>query len=153
MSSQLSWSSCYVCVVCACSSTSASLLRLRWLTLFCRWGHNKYQDPYGRMTPALMRARAKYAKRNIITGLALSTFVVGTYAYSATAAGADDFSDVPTPPISEAALKELQANRAAIEKEAESMVTPRIKDSGEWEMPMKQGGVVVSAKGETSEKK
>ncbi|KAK9469585.1 hypothetical protein V1512DRAFT_245020 [Lipomyces arxii] len=69
-----------------------------------RWGTNKYQDNSSRMSPALLRARQKYARRNIITGVLISGFVAAIYTYAATAAGSDDFSDVPLPPLPETVI-------------------------------------------------
>ncbi|KAK9382294.1 uncharacterized protein V2V93DRAFT_366940 [Kockiozyma suomiensis] len=86
-----------------------------------RWGVNKYQDASGRMSPALMRARSKYATRNIVTGILLTGFVVSVYTYAATATGRDDFSDVPMPPIPEDTLQQLQSDRANLESKAASL--------------------------------
>ncbi|KAK9333233.1 hypothetical protein V1520DRAFT_332993 [Lipomyces starkeyi] len=76
-----------------------------------RWGVNKYQDASSRMSPALLRARSRYTKRNIATGIVIAGIVVSIYAYAATATGSDDFSDVPMPPLPENAVEKLRRER------------------------------------------
>ncbi|KAK9457612.1 hypothetical protein V1511DRAFT_494123 [Dipodascopsis uninucleata] len=73
-----------------------------------RWGGSQYMDSSYRMTPAMLRTRQKYFRRNFLTGLFLAGFVTSVYTYAATAGGADDFSDVPIPPIAEDQIENLK---------------------------------------------
>ncbi|KAK9478502.1 hypothetical protein V1514DRAFT_319996 [Lipomyces japonicus] len=70
------------------------------------------------MSVALLRTRERYRTRNLITGAIMFTFVGAVYTYAATATGADDMSDVPLPPISDAALAKLQQERDTIKDSA-----------------------------------
>ncbi|KAK9240803.1 hypothetical protein V1525DRAFT_385105 [Lipomyces kononenkoae] len=76
-----------------------------------RWGVNKYQDASSRMSPALLRARSRYTRRNIATGVIIAGIAVSIYTYAATATGSDDFSDVPMPPVPEKAVEQLRRDR------------------------------------------
>ena len=46
------------------------------------------------MSPGLQRARAPFRVRNAITGLVLTGFAAGVWAYSISAVKQDDFSDI-----------------------------------------------------------
>ncbi|KAH8433659.1 uncharacterized protein LDX57_011293 [Aspergillus melleus] len=46
---------------------------------------------------ALLRARRPYLFKNAATGVALVAFTIGVYAYTISAVGQDEFSDVKVP--------------------------------------------------------
>ncbi|KAK4129238.1 hypothetical protein N657DRAFT_676896 [Parathielavia appendiculata] len=52
-----------------------------------------------RQSPALIRARRPYLVKNAITGLAISAFAIGIYAYTLHAIGQDEFEDVKVPDV------------------------------------------------------
>lgn len=69
-----------------------------------------YQDPRTwKMTPAMIRARKPFFKKNLV-GLALLVGVTGSiYTYTYKFLNRDnDFADVPIPPIDERELEQLK---------------------------------------------
>lgn len=60
------------------------------------------------MTPAALRARQPYFWKNMALASALFGMSAGIYFYSLRAIQADDFEDVPIPPISDQELHKLQ---------------------------------------------
>ncbi|KAK9471349.1 uncharacterized protein V1510DRAFT_420254 [Dipodascopsis tothii] len=74
-----------------------------------------YQDSSYRMTPALMRARARYQRNNTITGISVALVIGSIYYFAATAVGVDDFGDVPIPPLDEKTIEELKLEQKSIE--------------------------------------
>ncbi|AMD19293.1 HBR392Cp [Eremothecium sinecaudum] len=71
---------------------------------------NPYQDPRtGKMTPAMIRARQPYFKKNMISLVVLLGLVGGIYTYTYRFLHKDDdFRDVPIPPIDEKELQKLK---------------------------------------------
>ncbi|CUM45092.1 unnamed protein product [Debaryomyces fabryi] len=72
-------------------------------------GHNRYRDPKTfEMTPALLRVRAPYFVRNMISLFVVSSIPIGVYWYTFNVLSKDEFSDIPIPPIADDELAKLK---------------------------------------------
>ncbi|CEP64734.1 Coa3p LALA0_S13e01816g [Lachancea lanzarotensis] len=72
--------------------------------------HSPYQDPRTwKMTPAMIRARQPFVKKNLLGLSALLLVTGGIYVYTYRFLNRDnDFADVPIPPIDAAELEKLK---------------------------------------------
>ncbi|BEI81374.1 hypothetical protein CcaverHIS002_0205340 [Cutaneotrichosporon cavernicola] len=62
-------------------------------------------------SPALKRARTPYQLKNVLTGAAIFSFIIGVYYYSISAVKQDDFSDVVDllpPPEERAVMRSIE---------------------------------------------
>ncbi|KSA03267.1 uncharacterized protein AC631_00905 [Debaryomyces fabryi] len=60
------------------------------------------------MTPALLRVRAPYFVRNMISLFVVSSIPIGVYWYTFNVLSKDEFSDIPIPPIADDELAKLK---------------------------------------------
>ncbi|KAI8447699.1 hypothetical protein BY996DRAFT_6420672 [Phakopsora pachyrhizi] len=91
-------------------------------TLNQRQKRQTYWDS-GRMSPALLRARAPFRSKNLLTGAGIVSFTFGVYFYSIAAVKQDDFSDVPAP-----SLEEIEIINQKHRSEHENLEKDLIKD-------------------------
>lgn len=60
------------------------------------------------MTPALLRVRSPFVKKNILAFFIIGSVPVGIYAYTMLILRKDEFSDIPVPPVSDEELSKLK---------------------------------------------
>ncbi|KAG7663315.1 COA3 [[Candida] subhashii] len=77
-------------------------------------GHDRYRNPYTQqMTPALYRVRAPFFWRNVAGLIVFSAIPAAVYGFTYYKMTADEFDDIPIPPISDEELKKLKVEYEA----------------------------------------